>query len=224
MFARLTVCIHFYIFYILHNLFGFVAIVYVDDELQHPVCCSLQSHQHCKKSITVPLAAGSASVQPLRGWLVSRYPANAFQHHVSMWYNNGKMNHWPQAHTHSHSLNPLLTPFGSRHVCKVLKSESGRQGDWSYWPQKWGLRTKSNKYRLLRHRKETCCCFSILSQVCLFFSFCSLKFLTRAFSTVSLRHQFTFDRFLCHPISLRPSWNDGCGHTIRKAEYAELKH
>lgn len=38
---------------------------------------------------------------PLRGRLVSRDPASAFQHHVSMWYNNGKMNHWLKAHAHT---------------------------------------------------------------------------------------------------------------------------
>lgn len=103
---------------------------------------------------------------PHRGRLVSRDPASAFQHHVSMWYNNGKMNHWLEAHIHT--LNPLLTPFGSRRACKVLKSESGLRGDWSYWPQKWGLHRRSNKYRLLRHWKQTCCRFSILSQVVLF--------------------------------------------------------
>lgn len=27
-------------------------------------------------------------------------------------------------HTHTHSLNPLLTPLGSRHACKVLKREN----------------------------------------------------------------------------------------------------
>lgn len=50
-----------------------------------------------------------------------------------------------QRHTRTHSLKPLLTPFGSRHVCKVLKSESGQQGDWSYWPKKWGFHRESNK-------------------------------------------------------------------------------
>lgn len=109
----------------------------------------------------IQVAAGSASVHH-----TGVDPASAFQHHVSMWYNNGKMNHWLEAHIHT--LNPLLTPFGSRRACKVLKSESGLRGDWSYWPQKWGLHRQSNKYRLLRHWKQTCCRFSILSQVVLF--------------------------------------------------------
>lgn len=145
---------------------------------------------------------------PPRGRLVNRDSASAFQHHVSMRYNSGKMNHWWKAHTHTHSLNPLLTPFGSRHACKVLKSKSGLQSDWSHRPQKWGLHGESNKYWLLRHWQETCCCFSILSQVFIVFppllgthwnSLVSLRFPSR----VSMRQRFTFDRFLCHLISLK---------------------
>lgn len=29
-------------------------------------------------------------------------PAAAFQHRVSMWYNSGEMDHWLQAHIHTH--------------------------------------------------------------------------------------------------------------------------
>lgn len=38
---------------------------------------------------------------PLRGRLVSWDPAGGFQHHVSMWYDRGKMNHRLKAHTHT---------------------------------------------------------------------------------------------------------------------------
>lgn len=49
--------------------------------------------------------------------------AGAFQRRVSIGH------HWFKAHMCA-VVNPLLTPFGSRHVCQVLKSESGRRGGW----------------------------------------------------------------------------------------------
>lgn len=67
-------------------------------------------------------------------------------------------------HTHPHSPNLLLTPFRSRRTCKVLKSKSGLEGDWTHWPQKWGLRRLSNKYWLLRHWKETYWCFILFQK------------------------------------------------------------
>ncbi len=164
--------------------------------------CSCEIHASgCRVSLSAPL----------KGRLVSRDPASAFQQHVSMCHNNGKMNHWLEArtHTHTHSLSPLQTPFGSRHVCKVLKSESGQQGDCSHWPQKWGLHRERNKYKVAKTLKGN------LLQ--LFYSFTSLSFLffltftARWISplslyfllTVSMRQRFKLDRFSCHFISFK---------------------